>query len=607
MEFTLPNALAAQLRQYDTDHQLQQAEQRRQEAERQRRLGAQYQAQQRLKGNARPLGMPINIIPPDILPSHALERALTIINGLSAEHRHEHWLTDSGQFLAAVWHLTMPRQHGSCWMAAWANPERNGCYVRVMAKRSCAPYLTRIKLRQKVQIKGDAVVRLWDAEDSLFPATDEQIASGLWNEVTLPRATWWQRTWFFDEKTCATDPDFLHPDKLIDLTKFWSRRSAAAGHTFRDQTALRVLKYCATFLGVNQRDQSPFAACQSTPYLLACEHGYTPPATNENLAHLIANWRPSIEDLQLCERSNAPFFRAHFTRRIQTWLQHCDQRPRDLSALETEWKTIVHERKDLEAIHRLWPDITRDHVQSLFLVSIQGQNIPRPYDSHLRVRCLHRALTLCWTSSSGKGFLETPTSRGPSWIRENVPIETWIRWSHPDQRDDLRRALVALEKLAASDEDCDIPRPSRWRLEEVINLFEEQYFLRTTPNVSLPQDLFPAPVKLLRHGTKYTFFQPISAHQLYAWGSAVRNCVGNGSYADRVKRHQAFIVLAQVDNKPVFTVQLSLRDGKLVVDQLVGVANQRPSLDEQADYQEAMHQALELRAASLASDSLASV
>lgn len=612
MQFALPSTLAEHLLDYDDVHRERQQQLKKQ----QEQAAAAERRQRRSSVNSRPLGMPIGIIPADIVPAEELERALKIINAASTENRHEHWLTDTGQFRAAIWHLTMPEKRGSCWMAAWANPERNGCYVRVMAKESCAPSGQRTWYRSKIRLNPHGGVAYSNQSEPLFPSTDEQVASGLWTKIKLPRATWWQRTWFFDERSVASDPDFIEPEKLIDLTANWSRRSAAASYQFRGQTALRVMKYCADFLGIPERDEygrawySPFASCQKTPFLLACDHGCTPRATDETLTDLILNWRPSIADLRLSEQDNTPFFRSHFTKRITAWLELCDTFPRNLDEVGTAWKSIANEREDLAAIHNLWPDITRDHVQSLFTASIDGNSVHETYASHLRSHCLHYCLAQGWTVGPMDPFLQAIDTPGPRWIRENVPIETWIRWCQLDQRDELRRALaglLGLIRVTKDEQDYVIPRPNRWRLEEVVNLFEEQQFLRTTPNEALPQDLFPQPVKVLVNDTKYTFFQPINTHQLHAWGSAVRNCVGNGSYADRIKRHRAFIVLAQVDNKPIFTVQLSLRNGTLLVDQLVGVANQRPSSEEQATYQEAMRQALELRAASLTSDSLASV
>ena len=120
---------------------------------------------------------------------------------------------------------------------------------------------------------------------------------------------------------------------------------------------------------------------------------------------------------------------------------------------------------------------------------------------------------------------------------------------------------------------------------------------------NLPQDLFAKPVKVTwqqayadnahiqyvlereansgktmwseQENSVISFFQPITSHQLADWGRAVRNCVGNSNYASMISRKRYFIVLAMVDHKPRYTIQLKLSDGVLVVDQIADIGNRR--------------------------------
>ena len=145
---------------------------------------------------------------------------------------------------------------------------------------------------------------------------------------------------------------------------------------------------------------------------------------------------------------------------------------------------------------------------------------------------------------------------------------------------------------------------------------------------NLPQDLFAKPVKVTwqqayadselyqdtrgRYGSTITqevnsgksmwsehensvisFFQPITSHQLADWGRAVRNCVGNSSYASAINRKRYFIVLAMVDHKPRYTIQLKLSDGVLVVDQIADIGNRRLSEDEKDFVQKSIAYALQ--------------
>jgi hypothetical protein len=119
----------------------------------------------------------------------------------------------------------------------------------------------------------------------------------------------------------------------------------------------------------------------------------------------------------------------------------------------------------------------------------------------------------------------------------------------------------------------------------------------------LPQDLFPAPVKIELGSSKWTFFQPIDTHQLGEWGQAVRNCVGNASsYAEGVRKKQHFIVLCLIDGKPQFTVQLEVNNGSMFVKQIVGLSNSRLSPEQQELYTTAFSQALQARENELVSN-----
>jgi len=156
-------------------------------------------------------------------------------------------------------------------------------------------------------------------------------------------------------------------------------------------------------------------------------------------------------------------------------------------------------------------------------------------------------------------------------------------------------------------EPIELSKPRRWRLTEFHDHLMGIQWKTRNEDFNLPQDLFAKPVKvtwqqayadsdlersLLQHGKSMwseqensviSFFQPITSHQLADWGRAVRNCVGNSSYASAINRKRYFIVLAMVNHKPRFTIQLKLSDGVLVVDQIADIGNRRLS-DEERDF-----------------------
>ena len=101
----------------------------------------------------------------------------------------------------------------------------------------------------------------------------------------------------------------------------------------------------------------------------------------------------------------------------------------------------------------------------------------------------------------------------------------------------------------------------------------------------LPQDLFPEPIKIQAESGNWTFFQPKSVHQLASWGQAVRNCVGNAAhYSEGVKKKKHFIVLAMIEGKPTFTVQLEVNNAIMSVRQIVGLHNSSLSTEDKEKY-----------------------
>lgn len=141
-----------------------------------------------------------------------------------------------------------------------------------------------------------------------------------------------------------------------------------------------------------------------------------------------------------------------------------------------------------------------------------------------------------------------------------------------------------------------IAAPRRWRLMEFHDHVQVEAWKIKHPNVDLPQDLFPAPVKVEVGDERWSFFQPHDTHQLSSWGQAVRNCVGNAKdYAEGVRKKKHFIVLCMVDGKPQFTVQLKVDMGMMTVSQIVGMSNQRLTEEQKDAYTQAFGKALHSR------------
>jgi len=134
-------------------------------------------------------------------------------------------------------------------------------------------------------------------------------------------------------------------------------------------------------------------------------------------------------------------------------------------------------------------------------------------------------------------------------------------------------------------------QPKRWRFQEWHDHLMAETWKIQNPNVSLPQKLFPEPIKADGH----TFFQPIDTHQLAHWGRAVHNCVGGSSYMEGIKKFKFMIVLCMIKGTPRYTIQLKVDTGVMHVEQIADVSNKRLNDEERSAVQQAFADALQQR------------
>jgi hypothetical protein len=169
------------------------------------------------------------------------------------------------------------------------------------------------------------------------------------------------------------------------------------------------------------------------------------------------------------------------------------------------------------------------------------------------------------------------------------------RWTFRELEDTISMLSTVVETK-------ELAPPKRWRIVEFHDHVQAEAWKITNVNQSLPQDLFPEPIKVQHNDQQWTFFQPIDTHQLATWGQAVRNCVGNAtSYSDGVRKKKHFIVLCMINNQPQFTVQLKVSTGMMIVDQIAGVSNASLTSEQREDYTQVFGQALQQREKVLAS------
>ena len=277
-----------------------------------------------------------------------------------------------------------------------------------------------------------------------------------------------------------------------------------------------------------------------------------------------------------------PFFRK--------WIQaRCDEVILRLSNTENQsemivkhpWNQITTLFEAIGYVNRVWPDCPIDyyqtHINNLLALynprwQFEGNRVSNWLNQHMPVASFFHIVDKHVTQAPEL----TAAYRMTSTISSSTGLTQYYFTEWKDTLQLLHKVLCDRE----SKNETLVP-PKRWRLTEFHDYVQAEAWKVENTNHKLPQDLFPAPIKLTLDDQAWTFIQPMDTHQLAAWGQAVRNCVGDASsYADGVRKKKHFIVLAMLDNKPTFTIQLEVDKGMMSVKQIVGTCNARLTGDQ---------------------------
>jgi len=562
MQFTVPSTLQQRIAKYDPELR--------------RRLKAEAASQRSAtRGPAYPLGLPVGLIPPEIVPADAFLRALQTINTSPAIRQHEHWLDDDGNFKAAIWHVNAGSGR-KLWVAAYADPTE-GLHLAWAARPGAANAPHRLYL--------------YEGTPGFNP-----FCSDTAEDLECGRSTFRVHRWHFTEASVVSDSRYLHVANIWTVGQ-GNGRAACSESEFIQQTGDRVHRYATSMLSKSweERGHCPFARIQDTWASIFSNSGAP------------ANWVPSHSDLLKGTPMDTPWFRNQIQGRLNDMLAEYDAPVASPHRIRNHWTALKEQCKGLKPITEIWPDASLDHLQALW-----------PFSEQIGRRLSIDDITCANQRYSSGGFRHLGENPVIAWIREHLPLATYVHWMRraAEEKDnywysDIRKfnsqlAAYITNGMQWSDEQQrwvgvrELPKPKRLRLSDLNRQLEERLWKVKTPDAPLPQDLFPSPVRVTTSDTRLSFFQPNSVHQLAEWSNAVRNCVGNGTYADRIKKFQNFIVLGMVDGKPTFTIQLSHRDGRLHTDQAVSIYNQALSDDQRLLYQQGMELALIQQAEALA-------
>lgn len=298
---------------------------------------------------------------------------------------------------------------------------------------------------------------------------------------------------------------------------------------------------------------------------------------------------------------STPFFKR--------WIQdHCkeiinkfhDPEVTSKAQITVSWHRIAHIFEWFISIIRVWPGTPVDYLQSNLELLIQTNT----------------DYAFCGSGMQKEGI---------EWLRKNMPVESFFHilkkhhakfserleellssneaqakrlfWNGKrgsyvtHMQNELSDTISMINNILSSGKELEAPK--RWRIEEFHDHVQGEAWKIRNPNVAMPQDLFPTPVKVKHDNQFWTFFQPIDSHQLSSWGQAVRNCVGSAStYYEGVKKKQHFIVLCMLDGKPRFTIQLKVNNGVMHVSQIADIGNRSLSMEEKDSYTAAFSAAL---------------
>ena len=264
------------------------------------------------------------------------------------------------------------------------------------------------------------------------------------------------------------------------------------------------------------------------------------------------------------------------------------------------WNTIFHLCKQIYTIHNIWGDKCPLDYYQTNLNALLGVTIDSGYRTKVSYPWLVQHMPVASFFTWINKFYETEAER----LADSLYHFHYYKSTHTglyvypfrELEDTLSMVTTVLEDKG------ELAPPKRWRITEFHDYVQAEAWKVSNVNEGLPQDLFPAPIKVQHNDQQWTFIQPIDTHQLAAWGQAVRNCVGNATnYAEGVRKKQHFIVLCMIDNKPQFTVQLKVSMGMMTVDQIAGLSNARLTEEQRESYTKVFGQALQQREEVLAS------
>jgi len=530
-----------------------------------------------------PLGQPIDIIPQDVLRTSLVQDAIDAINSCPVPQRVHEFKRMNG--FAKTVTCAVLYHYESCWYAAWLPPkgqEQDYVYGYSFAykdnktSRNMVPY--------KVSTtEGTQVVKYGRSDFITYSqlVSKQNIIDGnSGHNWVLPSITW-------NKGSSIRDVIQRFEESLKETIPVWDD---ARGGMFA------------------RLKNSNFVSLLELENIIDKELKNTWKPSVDNLFHIIdeAVLFPSDYHYGVYRSYKSirhiidkPFFRKWIQARCDETIERLNDKDNRLERyVKQPWNQIKHLFRMMLYINSIWPncpiDYYQTHIDNLLAIynlhcQLDNMRVSTWLNKHMPVASFFTIVEKVVTNPDKR--LGTCTTDSMTGLNQYY-LSDWV-----DTVNMLRDVLADKESKNET-----LAPPKRWRLTEFHDYIQGEAWKVKHVNNALPQDLFPEPIKVQYNNQTWTFIQPIDTHQLAAWGQAVRNCVGNASnYADGVRKKKHFIVLAMLDNKPTFTIQLEVDMGMMSVKQIVGTSNSRLSDDERHAYTESFRLALKQQESKLQS------
>jgi hypothetical protein len=574
MEFRLPTNLQTKLVAYDP----------------QLKALARTQKQSTTKKSKYPLGNPVDLIPNDIISAIQLQNAIDSINQELAPSRYREFtkVVDEGTTTYAILY-----HYESVWYAAWLPPtDKEADYIYgytyaykdIPTVHKVLPYTLRNHVSHRLSKPSGRCTFLTYTQQ----VTKQDIIDGTdgrnWN---MPGVCAWSKK----TKRLHEPINRFETQVKISIPQWEDSRTIFE----------RIKTTCIADLLTRSSNTEYWTTRNKSQWLPSVDvvFNFIKDSDTYQAYDIIEN---TCDYKSILHILDTPFFRKWIQNKCNESIESFNNPDNDekINILQP-WSVIFHLCSQIKTIHNIWGDKCPLDYYQTNLNALLSVTVDSGYRTKVSypwlVQHMPVASFFTWINKFHEAK-ETEREANPNIHYRYHKSDSTGLYINPFREldDTLSMVTTVLENKG------ELAPPKRWRITEFHDYVQAEAWKISNVNEGLPQDLFPAPVKVQHNEQNWTFIQPIDTHQLAAWGQAVRNCVGNATgYADGVRKKQHFIVLCMIDNKPQFTVQLKVSMGMMTVDQIAGISNARLSEEERESYTKVFGQALQQREEVLAS------